>query len=90
MRLVGLFLVLGILGMMSVMLTAMTANASAQASLAKASSPVKTTAQNTGGLTRQTSHVDSAILAVEPPRKHARKRTSNRCARITATCWQTT
>ncbi len=98
MKVVGLFLALGIIAMMCVMLTTMSANASVQASLAKtiplvnmdSAAPANSvTMESTMGVTEQKTRLDSQDLSAVSPRKNTRKRAINRCARITATCWGT-
>ena len=91
MKLVGLFLALGIFWMMGVMLVTMAGVASAQsplttkATLANASAPalIEASANFTGNETR----FDLQTLVGEMPREYPQKRSRNRCARITTTCW---
>ena len=91
MKLVGLFLALGIFGVMGVMLVAMSGVASAQsplttkAPLANASAPVlnEPSANFIGNAIR----FDQQTLAGEIPRENLQKRSRNRCARVTTTCW---
>ena len=91
MKLVAFFLALGLFGMTGVMLVAMSGVASAQsplttkATLANASAPalIETSANFTGNATR----FDLQTLVGEIPRENPQKRSRNRCARITTTCW---
>ena len=91
MKSVGLFLALGIFGVMGVTLVAMSGVASAQsplttnARLANASAPAlnEPSANFTGNAIR----FDQQTLAGEMPRENPQKRSRNRCARITTTCW---
>ena len=91
MKLIALFLALGIFGMMGVMLVTMAGVASAQsplttkATLANASAPAlnESSANFTGNATR----FDQQTLAGEMPRENPQKRLRIRCARITTTCW---
>ena len=91
MKLIALFLALGIFGVMGVMLVATAGVASAQsplttkAPLANASAPAlnEPSANFTGNATR----FDQQTLAGEIPRENPQKRLRNRCARITTACW---
>ena len=91
MKLVGLLIALGMFGVMGVMLVAMSGVASAQyplttkATLANASAPalIEASANFTGNETR----FDLQTLVGEMPREYPQKRSRNRCARITTTCW---
>ena len=91
MKLVGLFLALGIFGVMGVMLVATAGVASAQsplttkAPLANASAPVlnEPSANFIGNAIR----FDQQTLAGEMPRENLQTRLRIRCARITTTCW---
>ena len=91
MKLVALFLALGLFGMMGVMLVAMAGVASAQsplttkATLANASAPAlnEASANFTGNAIR----FDQQTLAGEMRRENPQTRLRIRCARITATCW---
>jgi len=95
MRLVGLFLALGIIAMMGVMLTTMSANASAQLSSASKASWLGTnevgvtilTSEQRPSVASQAAQSTSRASPPESSRKNAKKRFGNRCARITTTCW---
>ena len=91
MKLVALFLALGLFGMMGVMLVAMAGVASAQspfttkARLANASTaPVNEPSAN---FIEHATRFDRQTLVGEIPRENPQKRSRNRCARITTTCW---
>ena len=91
MKLVALFLALGLFGMMGVMLVAMAGVASAQspfttkARLADASTaPVNEPSAN---FIENATRFDQQTLAGEMPRENPQKRLRIRCARITTTCW---
>ena len=91
MKLVSLILALGLFGMMGVMLVAMAGVASAQcpfttkALLANASTaPVNEPSAN---FIENATRFDRESLASERPREHPQKRSRNRCARISTTCW---
>ena len=91
MKLVALFLALGLFGMMGVMLVAMAGVASAQspfttkARLADASTaPVNEPSAN---FIENATRFDRHTPVGEIPRENPEKRSRNRCARITATCW---
>ena len=96
MRWVGLFFALGVIAMMGVMLTTMSANASAQLALTnRALSHVRTsvlgptmTSEMSTSFAQQATKFDLFALQSEPQRKSARKRSGARCARITTTCWK--
>ena len=95
MKLVGLFLALGIIAMMGATLTAMAGNASAQSSLTNGQLLVGANTTSAMGIKNDPSAslvlgsepFDFAAVPDEPSRKNAKKRTRNRCARITTTCW---
>ena len=91
MKLVALFLALGLFGRMGVMLVAMAGVASAQspfttkARLAHASAaPVVEPSAN---FIENATRFDRQTLASEIPRENPQKRSRNRCARISTICW---
>ena len=91
MKLVALFLALGLFGMMGVMLVAMAGVASAhsplttKARLANASTPPLN--EPSANFIENATQSDRQTLAREIPRENPQKRSRIRCARITATCW---
>ena len=91
MKLVGLFLALGLFGMIGVMLVAMAGVASARspftkkARLANASTaPVNEPSAN---FIEHATRFDRHTPVGEIPRENLQKRSRNRCARVTTTCW---
>ena len=91
MKLIGLFLALGLFGAMGMMLVATSTDASAQsafttkARLANASTaPLNEPPAN---FVEHRTRFASQPQASELPRKNPQKRSRNRCARITTTCW---
>ena len=91
MKLVGLFIALGIFGVMGVMLVAMSGVASAQSPLTTNarlanSSPPPLNAPSANFVEHAT-RFDRQTLVGEIPRENPQKRSRNRCARITTTCW---
>ena len=96
MKLVGLFLALAVMAMMGVMLTTMSAYASAQLSsstktslldTSSASAPAMTSELSTS-FTQQATKNNLRAPRAESSRKSARKRLTNRCARVTTPCWR--
>ena len=91
MKLIGLFLALGIFGMMGVMLVAMSGVASAQsplttkAPLANTSTPALN--EPSANFIENATRFDRHTPVGEIPRENPQKRSRNRCARITASCW---
>ena len=91
MKLVSLFLALGIFGMMGVMLVAMSGVASAQsplttkAPLANTSTPALN--EPSANFIENATRFDRHTPVGEIPRENPQKRSRNRCARITASCW---
>ena len=91
MKLVAFFLALGVFEVMSVMLIAMSSNASAQSSVATGTrsvslgdAPVSVPPAN---LIAGRIQNDPESMQSEVSRKNAKKRSRKRCARITTTCW---
>jgi hypothetical protein len=87
MKLFGLLLMLGLISVMTAMLTAMSADASARLSLADKPRLVAPTINaadaSSASLTRLTPQTSTS----ETPRKKTRKSSRAKCARITGTCW---
>ena len=90
MKLVSLILALGLVGMMGVMLVAMSGVASAQsplttkARLANASTPPLN--EPSANFIENATRFDRETLASERPRENPQKRSRNRCSRISTIC----
>ena len=92
MKLFGLLLMLGLISVMTAMLTAMSADASARLSLSdkpRLVAPTATAAdaQSVGMTTTSLTQQTATTSAPETPRKKTKKRSRAKCARITGTCW---
>lgn len=92
MKVFGLFLMLSLIAVMTGMLTAMSADASARLSLvdkSRLSTPMVTVADGARNRLSETgsTSVSDQSLKVETPRKNAKKRSRSKCARVTSTCW---
>ena len=91
MKLVSLILALGLFGMMGVMLVVIAGVASAQsplttnARLANTSTPPLN--EPSANFIENATRFDRQKLVGGTPRENPQKRSRNRCARITTTCW---
>ena len=91
MKLIALFLALGLFGMIGVMLVVIAGVASAQSPLTTKAPFVNASApalnEPSANFTGNAIRFDQQTLAGEMPRENPQKRLRIRCARITTTCW---
>lgn len=78
---------LGLISVMTAMLTAMSADASARLSLADKPRLVAPTVTAADTPSANATQITQQTTTNEPPRKKTRKSSRAKCARITGTCW---
>ena len=87
MKIFGLLLMLGLMSVMTAMLTAMSADASARLSLADKPRLVAPIVSAPDVADASVTQLASPKPATQTPRKKIKKRSLAACARVTSTCW---